>query len=210
MLAHHFCMTISEFHGVFLANEINFLIHSYISSLCLSSNQDSEPYSQLQHWTFYFLLFKCWIGDEEQHKSRCSSVSSDCDPIALPMPPGPPSSRPPPTRLDFETLSEKYWGEILERTVSSSSLQALQRAYGHQHSHQPTELNSHRNNELDLSNGMSGNIGGDIHYHNHHTAVNLSNFSSSEPRLCEHFHHDINCAKSKALLNDTIRDLPNM
>lgn len=30
---------------------------------------------------------------------------------------------------DLEGLSEKYWGEILERTLSSSSLHALQRAY---------------------------------------------------------------------------------
>nr|XP_023018726.1 uncharacterized protein LOC111507612 [Leptinotarsa decemlineata] len=32
---------------------------------------------------------------------------------------------------DFEGLSEKYWGEILERTLSSTSLHALQRAYSH-------------------------------------------------------------------------------
>lgn len=47
------------------------------------------------------------------------------------MPPGPPTSRPPETMIqhhpgDYDTLSEKYWGEILERTVSSSSLQTLQ------------------------------------------------------------------------------------
>ena len=28
-------------------------------------------------------------------------------------------------KIDLEGLSEKYWGEILERTVSSSSLQAM-------------------------------------------------------------------------------------
>lgn len=44
------------------------------------------------------------------------------------MPPGPPASRPPQTDLDG--LSEKYWGDILERTVSSNSLHALQRIYG--------------------------------------------------------------------------------
>ncbi|CAG9823838.1 unnamed protein product [Phaedon cochleariae] len=32
---------------------------------------------------------------------------------------------------DLEGLSEKYWGEILERTLSSNSLHALQRAYSH-------------------------------------------------------------------------------
>lgn len=134
------------------------------------------------------------------------------------MPPGPPSSRPPSLpRPDFETLSEKYWGEILERTVSSSSLQALQRAYGHSpHVHQ-TEMNLHKSSILELNNGIGGgDIGidgtviGSTHNHHHHMA-NLSNFSSSEPRLCEHFHHDINCAKSKAAFNErtTIKGLPN-
>ncbi|GLV41769.1 uncharacterized protein CBL_12058 [Carabus blaptoides fortunei] len=36
---------------------------------------------------------------------------------------------------DLEGLSEKYWGEILERTLSSSSLHALQRAYGSGYPH---------------------------------------------------------------------------
>ncbi|RZF46829.1 hypothetical protein LSTR_LSTR008061 [Laodelphax striatellus] len=35
----------------------------------------------------------------------------------------------PPPRADFEGMSEKHWGEILERTVSSNSLQAMQRVY---------------------------------------------------------------------------------
>lgn len=144
---------------------------------------------------------QCCFGDDtsSEQKSRCCSVSSDCDPNSLPMPPGPPTSRPP--RPDFETLSEKYWGEILERTVSSSSLQALQRTYGQHHPHHPhqTELSVHKANVLEL-NGS------------HHQTVNLSNFSSSEPRLCEHFRHDINCAKSKALFRDrhAIKAMPNI
>ncbi|CAG9864093.1 unnamed protein product [Phyllotreta striolata] len=32
---------------------------------------------------------------------------------------------------DFDGLSEKYWGEILERTLSSNSLHALPRSYAH-------------------------------------------------------------------------------
>ncbi|XP_065340301.1 trace amine-associated receptor 1-like isoform X1 [Cloeon dipterum] len=36
---------------------------------------------------------------------------------------------------DAEGISEKYWGEILERTVSSNSLQALQRIYGRSSAH---------------------------------------------------------------------------
>ncbi|BES99411.1 7 transmembrane receptor (rhodopsin family) [Nesidiocoris tenuis] len=39
-----------------------------------------------------------------------------------------PNSVPPPLARDLEGLSEKYWGEILERTVSSSSLQ-MQKVY---------------------------------------------------------------------------------
>ncbi|XP_075222398.1 trace amine-associated receptor 8c isoform X2 [Lycorma delicatula] len=35
----------------------------------------------------------------------------------------------PANRADFEGMSEKHWGEILERTVSSNSLQAMQRVY---------------------------------------------------------------------------------
>lgn len=46
------------------------------------------------------------------------------------MVPGPPQSQPPSSiaqlQCDYDTLSEKYWGEILERTVSSNSLQTLQ------------------------------------------------------------------------------------
>ena len=57
----------------------------------------------------------------------CSSSSSNMTP---PPPPPPPPQLPstPAGRADF---SEKYWGEILERTVSSNSLQTLQRVYGH-------------------------------------------------------------------------------
>lgn len=67
------------------------------------------------------------------HKFNKYSVSSECDINGLPLPPAPPISRPPSSLIqaqsDYDTLSEKYWGEILERTVSSSSLQTLQRTY---------------------------------------------------------------------------------
>jgi hypothetical protein len=36
---------------------------------------------------------------------------------------------------DADGINEKYWGEILERTVSSNSLQALQRIYGRTNTH---------------------------------------------------------------------------
>ncbi|GAB0100943.1 trace amine-associated receptor 1 [Sergentomyia squamirostris] len=75
-----------------------------------------------------FTIRWCSRDDSMSRKSRCCSVSSECDPISVPVPPAPPKSHPP--RPDCEGLSEKYWGEILERTVSSTSLHALQRAYG--------------------------------------------------------------------------------
>lgn len=46
----------------------------------------------------------------------------------MPAPPGPPVSSSPQTDLDG--LSEKYWGDILERTVSSNSLHHLHHIYG--------------------------------------------------------------------------------
>lgn len=103
------------------------------------------------------------------------------------MPPGPPQSKPP--RPDFEGLSEKYWGEILERTVSSSSLHVLQRVYGSDQ--------SKKSSLIEMNGRESGS--------------HLSNFSNSEPRLCEHF-HDINCAKSKAFFNSrhSIKGLPDI
>ncbi|EDW33293.1 GL20140 [Drosophila persimilis] len=61
----------------------------------------------------------------------------------------------PTMRPDIEGLSEKYWGEILERT-------------------------------LNLCKDST-------------SASDLGKFSNSEPKLCEHLFHDVNCAKSKAL-----------
>ncbi|PSN32542.1 hypothetical protein C0J52_28488, partial [Blattella germanica] len=40
---------------------------------------------------------------------------------------------------DFDGFNEKYWGEILERTVSSNSLQKLQKIYGPPHPFLPPQ-----------------------------------------------------------------------
>lgn len=132
------------------------------------------------------MIFQWCSSDDStsDQKSRCCSVSSECDPVTLPLPPGPPSSRPP--RSDIEGLSEKYWGEILERTVSSNSLHILQRTYGQQ-----------------TNNGSS--IGLNIR----EQSTNLSN---SEPRLCEHDYHDVNCAKNKVFTcsRHSIKGLPDI
>lgn len=64
----------------------------------------------------------------------------------------------------------------------------------------------------DRINGSSNCINDHSHYHNQTTAIQLSNFSNSEPKLCEHY-HDINCAKTKAYFNNSrhsIKGLPDI
>ncbi|CAO1431342.1 unnamed protein product [Diamesa serratosioi] len=135
-----------------------------------------------------------------EHKERCCSISIECD-HDLPLPPLPKmaSSNRPSTitanthRTDFDGLSEKYWGEILERTLSSSSLHALQQTYGaqnhhHYNNHFSTSSNNHHHNNL-----LTNNTYSDINLNKSETNLYYSN---SEPRLCEHDLHDINCAKN--------------
>lgn len=135
-----------------------------------------------------------------EHKERCCSISIECD-HDLPLPPLPKmaSSNRPSTittnthRTDFDGLSEKYWGEILERTLSSNSLHALQQTYGaqnhhHYNNHFSTSSNNHHHNNL-----LSNNTYSDINLNKSETNLYYSN---SEPRLCEHDLHDINCAKN--------------
>lgn len=61
------------------------------------------------------------------------------------MPPAPPKCHPPRTASDVERMSEKYWGEILERTLSSTSLHALQQSFSGQQSRSRTPLAHHSN-----------------------------------------------------------------
>lgn len=74
-------------------------------------------------------------------KSGCCSVSSDyADHSTMPHPTAvncpSPQTRPALTDLS-DSQSEKYWGVILERTVSSNNLHALQRIYGQSPHRQP-------------------------------------------------------------------------
>lgn len=110
--------------------------------------------------------------------------------IALPLPPKPPCRM----RPDIEGLAEKYWGEILERTVSSNSLHVLQRTYG------DTNANHHRLFHDGTTSSDIDSISGKINDTNH-----LGYLSCSEPRLCEHDLHDINCAKNRAFFGDFSR-----
>lgn len=115
------------------------------------------------------------------------------------MPPEPPLSRPPDgqktcnfisIRPDIEGMSEKYWGEILERTVSSGSLHALQRSL-----HSPMQLHQiYPKRPIQLTTSFSKNSNINL---TEEDIVNYSN-SNSEPKLFEpHIYHDASCAKSQ-------------
>ncbi|XP_017062004.1 5-hydroxytryptamine receptor 1A [Drosophila ficusphila] len=116
-------------------------------------------------------------------------------------------------RPDIEGLSEKYWGEILERTVSSGNLSAMQKhlpphlPYAHHLVHQLHQPQQHHQQSQQGQQGqqttsfskasdlqLNLNLGGSQAA----TAAELGKFSNSEPKLCEHLFHDANCAKSKA------------
>ncbi|XP_013113447.2 dopamine receptor 2 [Stomoxys calcitrans] len=126
-------------------------------------------------------------------------------------------------RPDIEGLSEKYWGEILERTVSSNSLHAaMQKSYAptathlyHPHAYHPptanvgntmttsfskhSDLNLHISEQDDVlvdagnTNMMMTTPG---------TGSDLNKFSTSEPKLFDaeedEYGHEAQCAKTKA------------
>lgn len=182
----------------------------------------------------YWLIFQCCFREQSssEHKLQCCSVSSECDANPVPLPP-PPASRPiskaMPPHTDFDTLSEKYWGEILERTVSSSSLQTLQRSCSEHNANENAIADSaaqqyhqfecFKCSVNDLSNGYHFQrhqpfMGGTLRPHANDKFIdkkskalqpnhtNLANFSNSEPRLCDHYIHDINCAKNELYFKD--------
>ncbi|XP_067627773.1 uncharacterized protein [Eurosta solidaginis] len=127
-------------------------------------------------------------------------------------------------RPDIEGLSEKYWGEILERTVSSGSLHALTKSFPHAAPHHyyaahhqlphqqslpappphtastmTTSFSKH--SELNLNLVQAEHERHAATLHDARMGVNayeLSKFSNSEPKLCEHIYHDASCAKNKA------------
>lgn len=119
-------------------------------------------------------------------------MSLECD-HEIPLPPLPklPTSRPSTITgnthvTDYDGLSEKYWGDILERTFSSNSLHALQHQHNHHNHHPMHSSRQHFGNNTAFS---------DINLNRSETNLYYSN---SEPRLCDHDLHDINCAKNKA------------
>lgn len=141
----------------------------------------------------------CNCDESPEHKSHCCSIGTpEYDVTSLPMPPEPPLSRPPDgqktcnfisIRPDIEGMSEKYWGEILERTVSSGSLHALQRSF-----HSPMQLHQfHPKRPIQLTTSFSKNSNLNLTEED-----NAANYSNSEPKLYEpHIYHDASCAKSQ-------------
>ncbi|XP_017070508.2 5-hydroxytryptamine receptor 1A [Drosophila eugracilis] len=107
------------------------------------------------------------------------------------------------TRPDIEGLSEKYWGEILERTVSSGNLNAMQKnlpphlPYTHHLVHQLHQPQQHHQQQT-TSFSKASDLQLNLNLSQAATAAELGKFSNSEPKLCEHLFHDVNCAKSKA------------
>ncbi|KAI8114669.1 5-hydroxytryptamine receptor 1A, partial [Lucilia cuprina] len=115
-------------------------------------------------------------------------------------------------RPDIEGLSEKYWGEILERTVSSNSLHAAmqksfmptQQHYGqqqplHHHGHHQQQASGVNNPMMMMTTSFSKQSDLNLHIREHDdnlvdsantmsttTTSDLNKFSTSEPKLCEH------------------------
>lgn len=145
------------------------------------------------------------MDDGKHHHSCTMSIECDHD---IPLPPLPKMVAPSISgnTTDYDGLSEKYWGEILERTFSSNSLHAMQQQQQQQQHHQNHYQHNHQtHNSHSNSNGRNSN--GKYHHFGNSSAfsdINLNRsdtnlyYSNSEPRLCEHDLHDINCAKNKA------------
>ncbi|XP_055536339.1 5-hydroxytryptamine receptor 1 isoform X2 [Wyeomyia smithii] len=167
------------------------------------------------------LASKCF-SSRTSLDEKCS-ISLEYGPhmTPLPLPPGPP----PPTicrsanhtpRPDIE-CSEKYWGDILERTFSSGSINTIHRGTAsnsavynmHRHPHRVHQYHY----QHQLHNGNS----------NHHSTNSIYKFprdhdsdhyvdsgrdgeftvifptTNSDPQMTgEHELHDINCAKNRA------------
>lgn len=88
------------------------------------------------------------------------------------IPPLPPSAC---RAENHEGFNEKYWGEILERTLSSNSLQALQKAYGNTSS----------------GNGSGCNNQSSNHIHNHHIMIPTQHQHQHQHHSHHHHQHFI-------------------
>ncbi|XP_049298396.1 5-hydroxytryptamine receptor 1A isoform X1 [Anopheles funestus] len=165
------------------------------------------------------LTSKC-TGSRSSLEEKCSiSLEYDHHLTSLPLPPGPPpaticrSANHTP-RPDVE-CSEKYWGDILERTFSTGSINTLHRLgttslpfvnrapVGHATLQYRCEAHQHlMRNASSTSIGKERFVTAATHYKDG-TKDGASEFSAqyapgSDPQVCDHELHDINCAKNKA------------
>ncbi|XP_055627983.1 5-hydroxytryptamine receptor 1A [Toxorhynchites rutilus septentrionalis] len=142
---------------------------------------------------------KCSIGLEYDHHLT-----------TLPLPPGPPpaticrSANHTP-RPDIE-CQEKYWDDVLERTYSTSSINAIHR--GTTSSYHQTSLHRHHHHRPfhHYKNGNSNHTSSNSIHKEHLTNGSgdgefkvVFPTTNSDPQMsCEHELHDINCAKNRA------------
>uniref|UniRef100_A0A1S4H6A2 G-protein coupled receptors family 1 profile domain-containing protein n=1 Tax=Anopheles gambiae TaxID=7165 RepID=A0A1S4H6A2_ANOGA len=166
------------------------------------------------------LTSKC-TGSRSSLEEKCSiSLEYDHQLTSLPLPPGPPpaticrSANQTP-RPDVE-CSEKYWGDILERTFSTGSINTLHRlgnsslpfvnrAPATQLAAVQYRCEAHQHL---MRNASSTSIGRERHgtvgsHYKDGANKDGSDFGvlyapGSDPQVCDHELHDINCAKNKA------------
>uniref|UniRef100_A0A182VLF8 Uncharacterized protein n=1 Tax=Anopheles merus TaxID=30066 RepID=A0A182VLF8_ANOME len=176
-------------------------------------------------WTILEIVATCTgskcTGSRSSLEEKCSiSLEYDHQLTSLPLPPGPPpaticrSANQTP-RPDVE-CSEKYWGDILERTFSTGSINTLHRlgnsslpfvnrAPATQLA--PVQYRCEAHQHL-MRNASSTSIGRERHgtagsHYKDGTNKDGSDFGvlyapGSDPQVCDHELHDINCAKNKA------------
>uniref|UniRef100_A0A182K2W8 Uncharacterized protein n=1 Tax=Anopheles christyi TaxID=43041 RepID=A0A182K2W8_9DIPT len=175
-------------------------------------------------WTILEIVATCTgskcTGSQSSLEEKCSiSLEYDQHQTSLPMPPGPPPaticrSATQTPRPDVE-CSEKYWGDILERTFSTGSINTLHRLGTSSlpfvnrapATHLPVQYHCEAHQHL-MRNASSTSIGKEHHStlgssHYKDGATDSSDFGTlyapgSDPQVCDHELHDINCAKNKA------------
>ncbi|XP_065089728.1 trace amine-associated receptor 8c [Ochlerotatus camptorhynchus] len=162
------------------------------------------------------LSSKCTSSQTSLDEKSSISLEYDQHMTTLPLPPGPPpaticrSTNHTP-RPDIE-CPEKYWDDVLERTFSTGSINALHRstsssstAYHQTTLHRHHHRHRHHHPQQHNGNGSNHHSSNSIHKSTIEHGKDNSDFTvifpttNSDPAMsCEHELHDINCAKNRA------------